>query len=79
MQLLGLKTDKPQDMKTYKKRFFYHLLANIFARTEQKIELFCKVKDKDFSFCVDDFWAYKFVGFWAYKFVGFWVYKLMSL
>ena len=39
----------PRHENVYK-AVVYHLLANIFARTEQKIELFCKRKDRDLSF-----------------------------
>ena len=38
MQVLDLKTDKPQDMKGWKKWLFAYFLTNIFARTERKLE-----------------------------------------
>ncbi len=42
-----LKTDKPQGMKTYKKWMFTIFLAKIFARTVQKLQRLCKIKDRD--------------------------------
>ena len=50
MQVLDLKTDKPQDMKGWKKWLFAYFLTNIFARTERKLELVCKVKNNILSF-----------------------------
>ena len=50
MQVLGLKIDKPQDVKGYKNLLFSSFLTNIFARTERKLDWFCKIKDSDLSF-----------------------------
>ena len=52
MQVLGLKIDKPQDVKGYKNLLFSSFLTNIFARTERKLERVCKIKDSDLSFGV---------------------------
>ena len=38
MQVLGLKTDKPQGERGWKKWLFAYFLTNIFARTERKLE-----------------------------------------
>ena len=45
-----LKNRQTQGMKTYKKWMFTIFLANFFARTEQKLQRLCKIKDRDLSF-----------------------------
>ena len=55
MQVLLLKTDKTKDMKGEKQWLFTYFLTNIFARTERRLEWYCKIKDKDLSFWVGEF------------------------
>jgi len=50
MQVLGLKTDKTQGVEGEKKGLFTYFLTNISARTERKLERFCKIKANDLSF-----------------------------
>ena len=50
MQALGLKIDINQGMKGQKKGLFTYFLTHIFARTERKLERFCKIKANDLSF-----------------------------
>ena len=47
---LLLKSDKLEGMKGQKKVFFTCFLTHIFARTERKLERFCKIKANDLSF-----------------------------
>ena len=54
MQLLFSKIDKGKGVKDYKKRLFTNFLACIFARTECKLELVCKIKYKNLSFRDDE-------------------------
>ena len=55
MQALLLKTDKTEDEKIQKQGLFTYFLAYIFARTEQKLEPYCKIKIRILSFQVDEF------------------------
>ena len=50
MQVFFLKGDKLEGMKGQKKGLFTYFLTHIFARTERKLEQFCKIKDNDLSF-----------------------------
>jgi len=50
MQVFFLKSDKLEGMKGQKKGFFTYFLTRIFARTERKLEWFCKIKANDLSF-----------------------------
>ena len=50
MQALCLKIDKPQGVKSEKKRPFAYFSTNTFAKTEWKSGRDCKIKNKDFSF-----------------------------
>ena len=54
MQVLGLKTDKTQGMKGQEKGLFAYFLTNISARTERKLEWFCKIKANNLSFWVGE-------------------------
>ena len=45
---------------------FSSFLTNIFARTERKLEGFCKIKDSDLSFGV-----YELVSFGVFELVSF--------
>ena len=66
MQVLGLKIDKSQGMKGQKKGLFAYFLTHVFARTERKLERFCKIKDSDLSFGV-----YELVSFGVFELVSF--------
>ena len=44
MQVVFSKIDKHEGMKDQKLWLFTHFITYIFARTEQKIEPFCKIK-----------------------------------
>ena len=74
MQVPGVKIDNAKGAKGYKKRFFTNFSAWIFARTEQKLEQYCKIKDNDLSF-----WVNELMSFWTDEFVSWWVCELMSL
>ena len=50
MQVFFLKSDKLEGMKGQKKVFFTYFLSHIFARTERKLERFCKIKANNLSF-----------------------------
>ena len=50
MQVLFLKSDKLEGVKGRKKWLFTYFLTNIFARTERKLEPYCKIKGKDLIF-----------------------------
>jgi len=54
MQVLGLKIDRNQGMKGLKKELFTYFLTNISARTERKLERFCKIKANNLSFWVGE-------------------------
>ena len=54
MQVPGVKIDNAKGAKGYKKRLFTNFSAWILARTEQKLEQYCKIKDNDLSFWVDE-------------------------
>ena len=78
MQLLFSEIDKGKGVKDYKKRLFSNFLACIFARTEWKIERFCKIKDKNLSFWVDElmnYWVDCWVSLWVWGLI--WVCKLV--
>ena len=49
-------------------------MAYIFARTERKLEWYCKIKDNDLSF-----WADEFVCFWVEELMNFRVCEFLSL
>ena len=44
MQVLLLKIDRTKDVKGKKLWLFDYFIAEIFARTELKLEAFCKIK-----------------------------------
>ena len=73
MQVPGVKIDNAKGAKGYKKRFFTNFSAWIFARTEQKLEQYRKIKDNDLSF-----WVNELMSFWTDEFVSWWVCELMS-
>ena len=50
MQVVGLKFDKFQVMKGYKKWIFTNFIAYIFARTEWNLKRCCKIKVTILSF-----------------------------
>ena len=50
MQALCLKIDKPQDVKSEKKRLFADFSADTFAKTEWKLGRGCKINNKKLSF-----------------------------
>ena len=50
MQVLFLKSDKLEGVKGPKKWLFTYFLTSIFARTEQNLERWCKIKDSDLRF-----------------------------
>ena len=50
MQVVGLKPDKLQVMKGYKKWIFTNFIAYIFARTEWILKRYCKIKVMILSF-----------------------------
>ena len=54
MQVIGLKIDNPQGVKSEKQWPFTYFSTNILARMERNSERYCKIKDKDLSFWVDE-------------------------
>ena len=50
MQVVFFKTDKLEDVKDQKKCLFTHFIPYIFARTERKLEWYCKIKDNNLNF-----------------------------
>ena len=50
MQVIFLKSDKLEGVKGQKKWLFTYFLTNNLARTERKLEPYCKIKDKDLRF-----------------------------
>ena len=50
MQVAGLKLDKLQVMKGYKKWIFTNFIAYIFARTAWNLKRYCKIKVTNLSF-----------------------------
>ena len=50
IQAFFLKLNISGGVKGYKKGRFAYFLANIFARSERKLERYCKTKDKYLSF-----------------------------
>ena len=50
MQVFFLKIDKLEGVKERKKWLFAYFLTNNLARTERKLELHCKIKDKNLRF-----------------------------
>ena len=50
MQVAFFKTDKLEDVKDQKKCHFTHFMPYIFARTERKLEWYCKIKDNNLNF-----------------------------
>ena len=50
MQVLFLKLNILGTVKDQKQWQFTHFMAYIFARTERKLEQYCKIKDNDLSF-----------------------------
>ena len=71
MQALGVKIDNAKGTKGYKKRFFTNFSAWFFARTERKLEQYCKIKDNKLSF-----WVNELMNFWTDEFLNWWVREL---
>ena len=54
MQAFFLKSNILGEVKGYEKGCFAYFMAYIFARTERKLERYCKTKDKNLSFQVGE-------------------------
>jgi len=54
MQVFFLKNDKLEGVKGRKKSLFTYFLTNNLARTERKLEPYCKIKDKGLRFWVGE-------------------------
>ena len=54
MQVFFLKSDKLEGVKGRKKWLFTYFLTNNLARTERKLEPYCKIKGKDLRFKVGE-------------------------
>ena len=50
MQVFFLKLNISEAVKDPKQCQFTYFMAYIFARTERKLESYCKIKDNDLSF-----------------------------
>ena len=76
MQILVLKVDKAWRVKSLKKWLFTYFMADFLARTEWKIKWYCKIKDKNLSFWVDELVSllvYEFLSWWVNVLVRCWV------
>ena len=66
MQVFFLKLNISEAVKDPKQCQITYFVVYIFARTERKLELYCKIKDNDLSFWVGSF---ELMGFGAGEFV----------
>ena len=71
MQVVFLKTDKAKDVKDQEMWSFCYFLGYFFARTKWEFKRFCKIKDKNLSF-----WVEELVSWWVdelFEFMCWWV------
>ena len=81
MQVLGVKIDNAKGAKGNKKRLFTNFSAWIFARTEQRLEQYCKIKNNNLSFWVDEavsLLGYEVVSYQSDELMNLWNPKLPS-
>ena len=75
MQGPVVKIDNTKGAKGHKKRLFTNFSAWILTRTEQKSEQYCKIKDNDLSFWVDEtvsFLGYEVVSYQSDGLMNIW-------
>ena len=81
MQGQVVKIDNTKGAKGHKKRLFTNFSAWILTRTEQKSEQYCKIKDNDLSFWVDEtvsLLGYEVVSYQSDGLMNIWNPKLPS-